>query len=230
MLRALLKLILGYDWREPSCEHFILVMNFRLHLVLNTRIFKAVWSLTPNFAAMLPQLGDRSSLVVLLSTRLVQPTLNYLWNLILYKEIIFLNTMKVVVFFVKQDFLGARLAPSLTVRSTLETVSVALAPFILFLSYLWVFNACFKTLIWNWKLQWERSWLQILKFVKIYSIPLWSLLAALPGWQNSMITLPWHLLWLRRDQHYQVVIHLEFCISMRAQPWQLPVLRVDRAG
>jgi hypothetical protein len=67
MLRALLKLILGYDWRESSCEHFILMMNFRLHLVLNTRIFKTVRSLTPDFAAMLPQLGDRASLVVLLS-------------------------------------------------------------------------------------------------------------------------------------------------------------------
>jgi hypothetical protein len=82
MLWALLKLILGYDWREPSCEHFILVMNFRLHLVLNTRFFEAVRCLTPDFAAMLPQLGDWASLVLLLSARLVQPTLNNLGNLI----------------------------------------------------------------------------------------------------------------------------------------------------
>jgi hypothetical protein len=136
MLRALLKLILGYDWREPSCEHFILMMNFRLHLVLNTRIFKTVRSLTPDFAAMLPQLGDRASLVVLLSARLLQTTLNNLGNLIFAYEIIFLNAMKVVVVFAKQDFLGARLGPSLTVWSALETVSVALAPLILFLSYL----------------------------------------------------------------------------------------------
>jgi hypothetical protein len=44
--------------------------------------------------------------------------------------------MKIVVVFAKQDFLGARLGPSLTIWSALETVSVALAPLILFLSHL----------------------------------------------------------------------------------------------
>jgi hypothetical protein len=112
-------------------------MNFRLHLVLNARIFKAVSrGPTLDFAPVLPQLCDRASLEFLLSARLVQPTLNNLGDLILAKEIIFLNAIKVVVVFAQQDFLGARLGPSLTVWSALETVSVALAPLILFLSYL----------------------------------------------------------------------------------------------
>jgi len=112
-------------------------MNFRLHLVLNARIFKAIRGLTLDFAPMLSQLGDRASLEVLLSARLVQPTLNNLSNLIFAKKIIFLNAMKVVVVvFAQQDFLGARLGPSLTVWSTLETISVALAPLVLFLSHL----------------------------------------------------------------------------------------------
>lgn len=136
MLRALLKLVLRDDWREPSSEHFILVMNFRLHLVLNARIFKAIRGLTLDFAPMLSKLGDRASLEVLLSARLVQPTLNNLGNLIFAKKIIFLNAMKVVVVFAQQDFLGARLGPSLTVWSTLETISVALAPLVFFLSNL----------------------------------------------------------------------------------------------
>ena len=153
MLRALLNLILGYYRRESSCEHFILVMNFRLHLVLNIRIVKAVRSLTLVFTAMLSQLSDRASLVFLLSAGLVRSTLNNLGNLILAKKIIFLNAMKVVVVFAQQDFLRARLGPSLTVWSALETISVALAPLIIFLSYLCVLRGRFKTLVWNRKLQ-----------------------------------------------------------------------------
>ena len=113
-------------------------MNFRLHLVLNARIFKAVGGLTLDFASVLPQLGDRASLEFLLSARLVQPTLNNLGDLVLAKEIIFLDAMKVVVVvvFAQQDFLGARFGPSLTVWGTLETVTVALAPLVLFLPHL----------------------------------------------------------------------------------------------
>ena len=114
-------------------------MNFRLHLVLNTRIFKAVGGgLTLDFAPVLPQLGDRASLEFLLSARLVQPTLNNLGDLILAKEIIFLDAMKVVVVvvFAQQDFLGARFGPSLTVWGALETVTAAFAPLVLFLPHL----------------------------------------------------------------------------------------------